>query len=113
LEDVARQLFEVSEDGTPGRPIGGLHESVLETDPTGREMRPKDAVFGNNLAVTLGAAVGALIVSAALFSQGFSSVLPLFGASFTQHLNEGIVLIASVTVAWGLLVGLRRVDVAA
>jgi hypothetical protein len=44
LEQVVWQLFEVSEDGVPGRPIGGLHESVLETDPTGREMRPKDAV---------------------------------------------------------------------
>jgi hypothetical protein len=37
-------LFEVSEDGKVGRPIQGLHESVLQTDPTGREMRPKDAV---------------------------------------------------------------------
>ena len=44
LEHVAWQLFEVSDDGVPGRPIDGLHESVLETDPTGRAMRPKDAV---------------------------------------------------------------------
>jgi hypothetical protein len=28
-------------EGLLGREIGGLHESVLETDPTGREMRPK------------------------------------------------------------------------
>jgi hypothetical protein len=38
---VAWALFEVDEDGRPGRHVGGLHESVLETDPTGREMRPK------------------------------------------------------------------------
>ena len=25
-------------------PIDGLHESVLETDPTGREMRPRPAI---------------------------------------------------------------------
>ena len=34
-------LFEVDEDGQPLAPIDGLHESVLETDPTGREMRPR------------------------------------------------------------------------
>lgn len=35
-------LFEIDEDAKPfGRMIGGLHESVLELDPTGREMRPK------------------------------------------------------------------------
>ena len=34
-------LFEVDEDGQPLNPIDGLHESVLDTDPTGREMRPK------------------------------------------------------------------------
>ncbi|HVY07704.1 MAG TPA: hypothetical protein VHB46_17140 [Burkholderiales bacterium] len=44
LSDVGWGLFEVIEDGKVGRPIEGLHESVLETDPTGREMRPKDAV---------------------------------------------------------------------
>jgi hypothetical protein len=33
-------LFEVDDDGQPLHEIGGLHESVLETDPTGREMRP-------------------------------------------------------------------------
>ena len=33
-------LVEADEDGAPTeRPIGGLHESVLETDPSGREMR--------------------------------------------------------------------------
>jgi hypothetical protein len=44
LSDVGWGLFEVDEDGNAGRPIGGLHESVLDTDPSGREMRPKDAV---------------------------------------------------------------------
>lgn len=34
-------LFEVNNDDEPGRPIAGLHESVLDTDPSGREMRPK------------------------------------------------------------------------
>lgn len=34
-------LFEVDEGGQPLRPIGMLHESVLGTDPTGREMRPR------------------------------------------------------------------------
>ena len=32
---------EVDEGGQPLHPIDGLHESVLDTDPTGREMRPK------------------------------------------------------------------------
>jgi len=34
-------LFEVGDDGKPLHPIDGLHESVLDTDPTGREMRPR------------------------------------------------------------------------
>lgn len=33
-------LFRIDDDGVPQGPIGFLHESVLETDPTGREMRP-------------------------------------------------------------------------
>lgn len=41
LSAVGWRLFEVNEDGEIGRPIEGLHESVLETDPAGREMRPK------------------------------------------------------------------------
>jgi hypothetical protein len=42
LSDVEWGLFQVDEDGNPiGRQIAGLHESVLEMDPTGREMRPK------------------------------------------------------------------------
>jgi hypothetical protein len=44
LQHVAWRLFEIDEKGNIGRPVGGLHESVLETDPTGREMRPKDVV---------------------------------------------------------------------
>jgi hypothetical protein len=35
-------LFQVDRDDRPVPPrIGGLHESVLGTDPTGREMRPR------------------------------------------------------------------------
>lgn len=34
-------LFEVDEDGQPLHPIDGLHESVLDTDPTDWEMRQK------------------------------------------------------------------------
>ena len=34
-------LFEVDDDGRPLHPIDGLYESVLDTDPTNREMRPK------------------------------------------------------------------------
>ena len=43
-EEVPRvdwTLFEVDEAGKPLHPIDGLHESVLDTDPSGREMRPK------------------------------------------------------------------------
>lgn len=43
LQQVGWGLFEVDENGRAGRAVGGLHESVLETDPTGREMKPKDA----------------------------------------------------------------------
>jgi len=37
---VAWALFEVDEEGNPLQEIPNLHESVLETDPSGREMRP-------------------------------------------------------------------------
>jgi hypothetical protein len=40
LEDVSWGLWEESDKGRPIRRIGGLHESALEMDPTGREMRP-------------------------------------------------------------------------
>jgi hypothetical protein len=39
--DVLWALVQVSEEGDVLGPIPGLHESVLETDPTGREMRPR------------------------------------------------------------------------
>jgi hypothetical protein len=42
---VSWGLFETDERGHPTRRrIGDLHESVLELDPTGREMRPKSSV---------------------------------------------------------------------
>ena len=42
LEDVSWGLFQTDEDGKPfGEQMAGLHESVLEFDPTEREMRPK------------------------------------------------------------------------
>jgi hypothetical protein len=42
LEDVSWGLFQVDEDGHPmSNQIAGLHESVLELDPTRREMRPR------------------------------------------------------------------------
>jgi len=43
-EDLPRvdwTLFEVDEDGQPLHAINCLHESVLDTDPSGREMRPR------------------------------------------------------------------------
>jgi hypothetical protein len=41
LDDLEWGLFAVDVDGNPIPPrISFLHESVLETDPTGREMRP-------------------------------------------------------------------------
>lgn len=42
---VSWALVQTDEDGNVRGNISGLHESVLETDPTGREMRPRtDAV---------------------------------------------------------------------
>jgi hypothetical protein len=38
--DIAWRLFQVDEGDNPIAIMGGLAESVLETDPTGREMRP-------------------------------------------------------------------------
>lgn len=44
FEHIEWGLFRTGEDGNPlTEQIGGLHESVLETDPTRREMRPRDA----------------------------------------------------------------------
>ena len=39
VAELGWALVEVDEEGTVGRHIGGLHESLLETDPSGREMR--------------------------------------------------------------------------
>jgi len=42
LSDLRWGLFEIDMDGNPIPPgISMLHESVLSTDPTGREMRPR------------------------------------------------------------------------
>ena len=41
IADVSWGLFQLDDDDRPIAHIGGLHESVLETDPTGREMRPR------------------------------------------------------------------------
>jgi hypothetical protein len=44
LDDVAWGLFQIDDEGSPvGKQVAGLHESVLALDPTGREMRPKNA----------------------------------------------------------------------
>ncbi|WP_157050627.1 hypothetical protein [Herbaspirillum rhizosphaerae] len=41
IENISWRFFETDEDGRPfGKRISGLHESVLELDPAGREMRP-------------------------------------------------------------------------
>lgn len=40
--EVAWALVEVDDEGTVGRHLGALHESLLETDPSGREMRPRE-----------------------------------------------------------------------
>lgn len=41
IEGLAWALMQVADDGEVLDSIGMLHESVLETDPSGREMRPK------------------------------------------------------------------------
>jgi hypothetical protein len=42
LEDISWGLFQTDEHGRPfGRQVAGLHESVLEFDPSGRELRPR------------------------------------------------------------------------
>ncbi len=40
VRDIAWRLFQVDENERPIAIIAGLAESVLETDPTGQEMRP-------------------------------------------------------------------------
>ena len=39
VSDVGWALVQVDDEGNPRAEIGGLYESVLGTDPTGREMR--------------------------------------------------------------------------
>jgi hypothetical protein len=41
VRDIAWRLFQVDDDDQPTAVLSGLHESVLETDPTGRAMRPR------------------------------------------------------------------------
>lgn len=42
LENINWSLFRVNDEGQPyGPPIAGLYESILDTEPSGREMRPK------------------------------------------------------------------------
>jgi len=43
VKDVAWALVQTDVEGNVLNTVGGLHESVLETDPTGREMRPRGA----------------------------------------------------------------------
>lgn len=43
LKGVGWGLFQTDEEGNAVAPIYSLHESVLDLDPTGREMRPKPA----------------------------------------------------------------------
>jgi hypothetical protein len=43
VSDIAWALVQIDDAGSVLGEIGGLHESVLETDPTGREMRPRPA----------------------------------------------------------------------
>ena len=40
VADLSWGLFLTDEEGNPLEHLGGLHESVLETDPAGREVRP-------------------------------------------------------------------------
>lgn len=43
VSNISWALVQIDDDGTVLETIAGLHESVLETDPTGREMRPRPA----------------------------------------------------------------------
>jgi hypothetical protein len=44
VADISWRLVQVDDDGNVLANVSGLHESVLETDPTGREMRPRARV---------------------------------------------------------------------
>jgi hypothetical protein len=39
VRDIAWQLFQIDERGQPIAPMSGLHESVLETEPSDRKTR--------------------------------------------------------------------------
>jgi hypothetical protein len=41
IADMSWRLIRINDDGAYIGPISGLHESVLETEPAGREMRPE------------------------------------------------------------------------
>jgi hypothetical protein len=41
VADVSWAFVQTDEEGNVVNAVNGLHESVLETDPTGREMRPR------------------------------------------------------------------------
>jgi hypothetical protein len=43
VSHISWALTQVDDEGNVVGSIGGLHESVLETDPTGREMRPRSS----------------------------------------------------------------------
>jgi hypothetical protein len=43
VRDIWWGLWQLNQEGKPVSQIGCLHESVLGTDPTGREMRPREA----------------------------------------------------------------------
>ena len=43
VQDVSWALIQLNEEGEAVGEIAGLHESVLGTDPTGREMRPRNS----------------------------------------------------------------------
>jgi hypothetical protein len=43
VAEIGWGLFETDDDGNALRPIYSLHESVLDVDPSGREMGPADA----------------------------------------------------------------------
>lgn len=43
VADVQWALVQVDDEGNVLANVNGLHESVLETDPTGREMRPRQS----------------------------------------------------------------------
>jgi hypothetical protein len=43
VRDIAWRLFQVDDNDRPAAVIPSLHESVLENDPSGREMRLQSA----------------------------------------------------------------------